>query len=165
MSDVAGLVRSPENLRSALSQVRQELEGLEANPPAADPSSRRSLDRVFLIRDIVTSQYLYLSAMADYLARGGRSRGSVLYTDPDGDLPRLPEDDHPLPSGALPPLFRFRTDDGALDGQIQETWWDGNPAHAPTHRWRPVRPIPVSGDIFETVWRAFSERGGVAGRA
>ena len=59
---------------------------------AADAGSRRSVNRLFLIRDILTSQYVYLSAMAEYLDHGGRSRGSVLYTDEGGSLPLAGED-------------------------------------------------------------------------
>ena len=92
MSDNAGLVRSAESITAAVRWVEDHLIDHDRPAVAADPSSRRSLDRVWLLRDILTSQYVYLSAMADYLANGGRSRGSVIYTDPAGELPKLPSD-------------------------------------------------------------------------
>lgn len=95
--------------------------------------------------------------MLDYLDHGGNSRGSVLYTDPDGSLPL------DAPGGAeladLPDLFRFVLDAGALDGETQEVDWDGH--GRPRFTWRPVRPIPNDDDFFENVWRQFRDDDGV----
>ncbi|MDR0959564.1 MAG: FAD-binding protein [Propionibacteriaceae bacterium] len=141
----AGVVRSSESVAAALQATIVDLE----TDVAVDPSSRRSVDRLFLLRDIVSSQRVYLAAMADYLERGGRSRGSVLYTDPEGSLPALAKD--------LPDLFRFLADDGALDGFIQEIAWDGR--GEPVVTWRDVRPIPDEAPAFETVWRQYRGEG------
>ena len=158
MSDCAGLVRSAEVISGAVRWVEDRLADYNRPVVAADPSSRRSLDRVWLLRDILTSQYVYLSAMADYVARGGASRGSVIYTDPTGELPKLPSDkvshgDSPRDSlgGGLPESFRFRVDGGGLDDVIQEVTW-GTP---PVFEWRPRRPIPTADEVFETVWAQY----------
>lgn len=184
MSAKAGPVRSAASIQEALEQVHDWLSRYD-ELVVADPASRRNVNRTFLVRDNLTSAYVYLSAMADYVAHGGRSRGSVLYTDPDGDLPRVghgPEADRELD---LPEVFRFRLDGGALDEVVQETAWtapgaardeptDGGPSFAPVaerapedpageavFRWRPRRPIPVDDDFFENVWRDFREHGNV----
>ena len=151
MSRNAGVVRSPQTVADALAQVRAVLADYPATI-AADASSRRSVSRLFLIRDILTSQFVYLSAMADYLAHGGRSRGSVLYSDAEGDLPVLDG----AVTESLPAEFAFRLGHDELAGVIQETTWDGE--HEPTFAWRPVRPIPP-GDVeaFEVTWRRFRE--------
>ena len=86
MSAKAGPVRSAQSIDEALVQVHEWLSTYESTV-SADASSRRSINRTFLVRDILTSAYVYLSAMADYVAHGGRSRGSVLYTDPAGTIP------------------------------------------------------------------------------
>jgi hypothetical protein len=109
------------------------------------------VNRLFLIRDILTSQYVYLSAMADYLDHGGRSRGSVLYTDASGGLPLAGEDG---PELDLPEVFRFRLEDGLTD-VIQESVWSGD--GDPRFDWRPVRPIPEDDEFFENVWRHYRE--------
>ncbi len=150
MSSHAGLVRSPESVRAALEQVGQWLATYGASV-VADPGSRRSVDRLFLVRDILTSQYVYLSAMAQYLEHGGRSRGSVLYTDPAGSLPLSGPGGEEL---ALPELFRFRLEEG-LGDQVQEVTWDGQAE--PVFRWRLVRPVPADDDFFENVWRHFRD--------
>lgn len=177
MSAKAGPVRSAASIHEALVQVHAWLAEYEATI-SADGGSRRAVNRTFLVRDILTTAYVYLSAMADYVAHGGRSRGSVLYTDPDGGLPRAGYGEDPERELDLPELFRFRLDGGALDDEVQEAAWlapgdpgapegwaevqpraDDDPAGRPVFRWRPRRPIPEDDDFFENVWREFRAHG------
>lgn len=150
MSDKAGVVRSRASVAEALAEVAGLLASYDATV-AADPASRRSVSRLFLIRDILTSQYVYLHAMEHYVGTGGLSRGSVLYSDADGDLPVVDAD----VTGALPELFRLRLDGGALDDVIQVTSWDG--VGEPTFAWRPRRAIPDHAEAFENTWRSYRE--------
>jgi len=152
MSDNAGPIRTAEGIRTARAEVEAHLESLEAGSVPVDPSSRTSIDRFFLLRDVLTAQLVYLSAMEDYISHGGHSRGSALYTDPSGELPCLPGD-HAL---ALPEAFRFTLDDGTLDTVIQESHWDARTP--PVFRWRPRRPIPDSDQIFESVWKTYRDQ-------
>ncbi|WNB87211.1 hypothetical protein [Cellulomonas sp. ATA003] len=162
MSAKAGPVRSAQSIHEALVQVHDWLARYD-DLVSADASSRRAVNRTFLVRDILTTAYVYLSAMADYVAHGGRSRGSVLYTDPDGDLPVVGHGPDARTELDLPELFRFSLDGGALDGEIQEAAWnpaaDGSEdaAGRATFVWRPVRPIPEDDDFFENVWREYRE--------
>ncbi|SDD46072.1 Succinate dehydrogenase/fumarate reductase, flavoprotein subunit [Sanguibacter gelidistatuariae] len=175
MSEKAGPVRSAESITQALAQVTRWLATYDSLV-AADPTSRRSVDRTFLVRDIMTTQYVYLSAMADYVAHGGRSRGSVLYTDAAGSLPQVGFGDAPAAELDLPEIFRFALDSGALDDVVQEAAWagggeavrggearggvgpgDGDAAGECSFTWRPVRPIPEDDDFFENVWRTYRE--------
>ncbi|WP_024286799.1 FAD-binding protein [Cellulomonas sp. KRMCY2] len=175
MSAKAGPVRSEQSIGEALVQVHDWLAGYQ-DLVTADRGSRRAINRTFLVRDILTTAYVYLSAMADYLAHGGRSRGSVLYTDPAGSLPRVGYGPDAARELDLPDLFRFRLDGGALDDQVQEVAWSGpepsgaaersgaeDPSPAADRagrvafRWRPRRPIPQEDDFFENVWREFRE--------
>jgi succinate dehydrogenase / fumarate reductase flavoprotein subunit len=162
MSAKAGPVRSEQSIHDALVQVHQWLAGYE-ELVSADAASRRAVNRTFLVRDILTTAYVYLSAMEDYTAHGGRSRGSVLYTDPAGSLPAVGHGPDATVELDLPEIFRFRLDDGALDGEIQEAAWlpaerVGDDLAGRTElTWRPVRPIPADDDFFEDVWREFRE--------
>ena len=170
MSEKAGPVRSAQSITEALAQVTEWLASYD-DLVAADPSSRRSVNRTFLVRDILTTQYVYLSAMADYVTHGGTSRGSVLYTDAAGHLPRVGFGDDAEAELDLPEIFRFRLDGGALDGVVQEAAWsaahgsDGGTGAVATpagagecsFAWRPVRPIPEDDDFFENVWRSYRE--------
>ncbi|MGV8850500.1 MAG: FAD-binding protein [Propionibacteriaceae bacterium] len=150
MSSNAGVVRSRESIADALVRVRAWLDSYSTTS-SADAASRRSVNRLFLIRDILTSQYVYLSAMASYLDHGGRSRGSVLYTDGAGGLPLAGEDG---PELDLPEVFRFTLEDGLTD-VIQESVWEGS--GEPAFEWRPVRPIPEDDEFFENVWRHYRD--------
>lgn len=159
MSARAGLVRSVESVNEALQAATTRLANY-GDSMAIDASSRRSVDRLFLVRDIVTTQYVYLTAMADYLDHGGHSRGSVLYTDPAGELPAWHDaDGNPVDAG-LDELFRYVRDDGALDGvaQIVVLHADASGALPPVScNWRPVRPLPDRQEPFEVVWRGYLE--------
>jgi succinate dehydrogenase / fumarate reductase, flavoprotein subunit len=162
MSAKAGPVRSAASIHEALVQVHEWLSDYE-DLVTADAGSRRSVNRTFLVRDILTTAYVYLSAMADFTAHGGRSRGSVLYTDPAGRLPVVGHGPDAAAELDLPEIFRFRLDGGALDGEIQEAGWSpaiiegDDPAGSAELTWRPVRPIPDDDDFFENVWREFRE--------
>ncbi|UFU02544.1 FAD-binding protein [Ruania suaedae] len=190
MSAKAGPVRSPESIQEALVQVHEWL-STYSDLISADQTSRRSMNRTFLVRDILTTAYIYLSAMADYVGHGGKSRGSVLYTDPQGQLPLVGYGENAEAELDLPELFRFTLDGGALAHEVQETAWvapagdasgacapseiptaepafseilareGADPAGLPVFRWRPVRPLPTGDDFFENVWKAYREDGNV----
>ncbi|MFV0432642.1 MAG: FAD-binding protein [Leucobacter sp.] len=162
MSAGAGPVRSSASIDEALTELNQ-IYGSYADTIVADPSSRRSIDRVFLVRDIVTTAFVYLHAMRDYVDHGGRSRGSVLYTDAHGELPVRGCGDAPDAELELPDRFRFSLDGGALDGEVQEIGLiaEGAGTGRIETAWRMRRPIPVDDDFFENVWREFRERGPV----
>lgn len=155
MSDKAGVVRS----RTSVAEARREVTDLLAQyetTVAADAESRRSVSRLFLIRDILTSQYVYLHAMEHYVGTGGLSRGSVLYSDAEGSLPVLDAS----VGAELPDLFRLRLDGGTLDEVIQVTTWDGEAE--PTFEWRERRAIPEDLVPFETTWRTYRETKNIA---
>ena len=82
--------------------------------------------------------------MLDYICAGGKSRGSALYTDPQGVRPR----------DGLPDQFSFTLDDGTHAGLIQEVALIGDRFIS---QWREVHPIPEEDDFFENVWRAYRE--------
>ncbi|MFV0252832.1 MAG: FAD-binding protein [Beutenbergiaceae bacterium] len=164
MSAKAGPVRSTESINEALEQVRTWLAEYDQTV-SASARSRRSINRTFLIRDILVTAFVYLSAMKDYSDHGGKSRGSVLYTDDAGDLPKVGYGEDADQELELPELFRFALDGGAFDGDIQEAGYvpaedSGHPGVV-TLTWRPVRPVPADDDFFENVWRKFRETGNV----
>ena len=143
MSGCGGMIRDRARMDSALSQARETLTGLTS---LVRPLSVTQLPMFYRLRDMLISQLVYLSAMRDHLEHGAASRGSALYTDPDGKLP----------GELLPELFRCRLDDGAHGGELQEVRLDGDwLCHA---LWRAVRPIPEMDYFFENQWRLFRER-------
>lgn len=147
MSRVAAAVRDGARISALLETTRERLRGFAGAVRIAAPTQLYALYRFY---DILISQLMCLAAMEDYIAHGGKSRGSAIYSDTAGKKP----------FDALPEQCRFTLDAGDLSGRVQETrlcaanW-------TVQCDWRDVRPIPEEDDVFETVWRAYRETGNV----
>lgn len=141
MSLFGGAIRKRENLQMLFDQV-VERQALFCSTVGV--GSQERLEAVFRLKDILVSQQMYLGAMLNYLQNGGKSRGSAMYTDVQGQRP-YPE---------LPEEFTFILDDGARGELVQETVWDNG---SMGYNWRKVRPIPGDDDFFENVWRGYRE--------
>lgn len=145
MSRVAGMVRNKEELGL---ERRRAAEYLKVFGESISVCCRKELGQVYRYYDILLCQYVYLSAMADYVAHGGRSRGSALYQKADGKVL----------TGGFSEKYRFDPADGWLGDQIQEIALDGLECRI---SWRPVRPIPTDEDFFEMVWKSYREMGNI----
>lgn len=141
MSRLGGAMRSAEGIRQGLAQCRKQLAAFERAVRVKSPGSLRLALRLW---DVLIGQEVYLAAMADYLAQGGQSRGSALYTDAKGHKP------YPT----LPDQFTFTLDDGSRANLVQEA---RRTAAGTQLVWREVRPIPQDDDFFENVWRDYRE--------
>ncbi|MBE6905209.1 MAG: FAD-binding protein [Ruminococcaceae bacterium] len=141
MSQFGSAIRSRDGILTALREVQTELTTFSDAVSVTAPSE---LSRLFRLRDVLICQYVYLSAMKDYMEQGGKSRGSALYTDPKGKKPY----------SVLPDAFTFCLDDGSKGSLIQEVSYRNGDC---TFLWRPVRPIPDDDDFFENVWRSYRE--------
>ncbi|WP_312442390.1 FAD-binding protein [Lacrimispora sp.] len=141
MSRFGAAIRNPEKIELAIKEVQEELSHLG---DFAWVENGKELWRAFRLRDMLISQFVYLSAMKDYVDHQGRSRGSALYTDISGQKPdpRLPEE------------FTFCLDDGSSADLIQEVSYRNGKAE---FEWRKVRTIPEDDNFFENVWRQFRE--------
>lgn len=145
MSRCGAAIRNVEQIRIYIAQVKEKLKEL---PQKLTIASTKELGSAFRLRDMLISQLAYLSSMIDYVEYGGKSRGSALYTDPNGQKPYE----------SLPDTFRYRLDDGTYGSLVQEICYrDGECACS----WREIRPIPEDDDFFENVWRCFRETGNV----
>ncbi len=141
MSRYGAAIRNIDHIQQTIEETKKTLTGFWQLARANSPER---LSPAFRLYDVLLCQYVYLSAMKNYVEKGGKSRGSALYTDMAGTKP------HP----SLPDMFTFQLDDGALGSQVQEVLYrDG----ACRFTWRPVRPIPEEEGFFENVWRAYRE--------
>ncbi len=145
MSGVGGAIRAAAEIDEALKKTKNRLEGFRDEVKAATlPETARA----YRLYDVLICQYVYLSAMSDYVRNGGKSRGSAMYYDENG-LRHYPE---------LPEMFRFALDDGSRSDMVQEVEYrDGSCLFT----WRKVREIPDDDDFFENVWRSYRENGNV----
>ncbi len=137
---VAAAIRSPDGIAYAIAEVRALLDAFTERVRVPTASA---LPRAYKLRDILLSQLVCFSAMRDYVAHGGASRGSCLYTDAAGSH-----------APGLEDVFRFLSDDGRHSGEIQETVLRGGTVES---TFRPVHPLPDGGGFFENVWKRYRE--------
>ena len=145
MSRCGAAIRDPAQIRAYGKQVEAQLAGFAKTVKAG---SRTELAMVYRLRDMLLSQHAYLTAMADYTAHGGKSRGSALYTDLTGGI---------KPFTQLPDTFTFALDEAEAP-LIQELWLENNTCRT---AWRAPLPIPGDDDFFENVWRSYRETGNI----
>jgi len=103
------------------------------------------LPKAFKALDLALTHAVYLEAIGEYLARGGRSRGSFLVPDPAGRPP------HPL----LGERWAFSPAEPSdfVGANVLEVRLDAR--GGVLKDWVPVRPVPAAGGWFETVWNDF----------
>lgn len=145
MSRCGAAIRDPAQIRAYGKQVEAQLAGFAKTVKAG---SRTELAMVYRLCDMLLSQHAYLTAMADYTAHGGQSRGSALYTDLTGGV---------KPFAQLPGTFTFALDETEAP-LIQELWFEDGTCKTD---WRAPRPIPEDDDFFENVWRSYRETGNI----
>ncbi|NLC68787.1 MAG: FAD-binding protein [Clostridiaceae bacterium] len=146
MSKSGAHIRSYEEVLKAIEKIRKEIENLDKNIML---SSMKELPDTFRNRDIAITQYVYLNAIKEYMEKGGKSRGSYLVHDDEGMLP----------VENLPEIFRFSLEKGDLSKIVNEIELETkNDSLKIVSEWKPVRPIPVSDQWFENVWRDYRDK-------
>ena len=77
MSDAGAIIRNLDKVNSAVSEASELLNDL---PGTIGSGSVRELAETFRLMDHCLTHFIYLEAIREYLAGGGRSRGSYLVT-------------------------------------------------------------------------------------
>ena len=139
MTKAGGPIRSEQSAREAALEAKSDLDSLTETTRIA---CVEELPYAFQNWDLLLTQYVYLSAIADYIGRGGRSRGSYLVYDPEGRLPLE----------ALPEIFRFSLADGEFNQKVQEVAYQNGQC---TFEWKNVKAIPAEDTWFENIWNAY----------
>lgn len=151
MSAAAGMIRSRSQMEEAFRETSEDIRDFQRKVRKPEVSQ---LALFYKLYDMLLSQKVYLFAMLDYAKAGGASRGSALYTDPQGELPGF--------KGCEPfgELYRCKLDQKTHGKEVQEVVLkDGEPVSSR----RPVRPIPEVDYFFENQWRAYRKRAGIDG--
>ena len=132
MSRTGAFIRSKNEILPALKEIRAELSDFDKYRP----DSPRALIELLINRDILITQYVYLSAILAYIDDGGKSRGSYLISDklPDGEKIDI-DTEH------FSKICEVRLENGE-----------------PFFVWRNVRPIPALDNWFENVLSAYRSR-------
>jgi succinate dehydrogenase/fumarate reductase flavoprotein subunit len=160
MSRCAAHIRVPARVRDAARAAWMVCDGLRDGVLVRDPFDVPSAFRTF---DLAVAHALYLEAIAEYIDRGGQSRGSYLIAEPAGA-----GDPHAPPGGwrfSLEPpgsflnrhILEISLDERAGEGSVTA----GEPVsgvRAGLHKdWVAVRPIPDADSWFESAWKAYRE--------
>ena len=143
-SRAGGAVRERKTVDREAAAAWNELRSLRRTLRISSP---RHLPFAFRVLDLCLTHALYLEAVKEYLAQGGRSRGSSLVLDPTGAGT----------AAALGDEWRFSLSgpDDPLGRKILEIGLDDG--GAVRKRWIDTRPIPETDSWFETVWADFRE--------
>lgn len=134
-----GIIRSLESAYRSKDEAKNDLKSITE---ITRISSIKELPYAYKNYDLLITQYVYLYAIANYIEKGGKSRGSYLVYDSNGELPFL----------GLPEIFRFSLDEGRFSKTIQEVIYNEEECY---FDWIPVRPIPKGDDWFENVWNDY----------
>lgn len=126
MSESGAFVRDAEQLSQCVSECLCDMENFEEKSSAALPAQ---LPAALRNRDLIVTQYIYLTAMLDYILHGGSGRGSFVVEENNEIKPFVPGD--------------FST-------VVQHIELHGS---ACTAAWLPVRPIPDPETWFENLLR------------
>ena len=144
MSRCGGPIRRLNEMEEAAAEIGRELAGFDDTVRVSDAGE---LYMVYRLRETLVCQYAYLSAMIDYVDRGGKSRGSALYLNTSGcgfDVENLEYELEPDVSQGM--------------SEVQEVVYSKSGC---AFEWRKARPIPETDGFFENVWRGYRERMGV----
>ena len=145
MSRCGAVLRSLDDVRDGIRETQAMLGQLTSQTIL---SSVRELPQAFRNYDLLLAQFVYLGAMAFYIGKGGKSRGSYLVHEPEGVLP----------TPGLPDEFRFSCEDETVPNRIMvASLKDGSCRF----EWEDARPIPKEDQWFETVWREFMDDGSI----
>lgn len=133
-------IRSFEGVKKALQEAKSELETILDDTKLKDMTQ---VSKAFQNRDLLIAQIALLSAISDYIRKGGKSRGSYMVQDIEGELPLK----------SLPDDFRFMLGERqAAENKIQEISYVNGEGVC---EWRTARPIPDGDDWFENIWNAY----------
>jgi succinate dehydrogenase/fumarate reductase flavoprotein subunit len=144
MSACAAPVRTPEKVKEAIkeawslySRLRKEIK----------VSSAKELPAAFKNLDLCLTHALYLEAIGEYLEKGGKSRGSYLVMDPEGEKP----------CEALGDEWKFslNQEDAFVSQKILQIYLDENAKV--NKQWVDIRPISQDETWFENVWNAYRQ--------
>lgn len=142
MSACGAHIRSLEKVKPAIREAWQLYSKMNKEMKIA---SAKELPSAFRNLDLCLTHALYLEAIAEYLEKGGKSRGSYLVMDAAGKKPCDQLGDEWK--------FSLTQGDDVVNQKILEIWLDED-SNVKKY-WVDVRPIPQEEAWFENVWNRY----------
>jgi len=176
MSAHGAQIRDPGAMDTAVSEAWSQWAKVKRNLKVPGPEF---LPQAFKILDLCLTHALYLEAIREYIDKGGRSRGSYLVLDPNGEKPcprvKGRAFGSPLARGLYARASTAEVDPRAMPGApaaVDDRWTFSlaGPRDFVSRKileisldermnvrkeWVDIRPIPPAGAWFETVWNDF----------
>ncbi|MFC1607820.1 FAD-binding protein [Candidatus Latescibacterota bacterium] len=141
MNRLGGIIRSLDDITSGIAETKADLDSLVGQTRL---DVLEELPDAFRNYDLLLAQYVYLSAIACYIEGGGKSRGSYLVHDPDGEIPET--------ASSLPSLFRYSCEEPGEQNRILTVLLKNGTCR---FTWDSARPVPHEDQWFETVWNDY----------
>ncbi len=142
MSSFGAHIRDPEQIVDARNKAWDLYTHLQKEMRV---SSLQKLPEAFRNLDLCLTHAVYLEAIVEYIHKGGKSRGSFLVLNNDGQKPceNLGEE------------WRFSLNEKGsfVDKKILELWL--NEKMEITKNWTDIRPIPREEGWFENIWKDY----------
>ena len=138
MSCCGAVIRGREAVQTACEEALQQLHRIEKEASLSTPLL---LGQLYRLRDLAVSQFVYLSAIRNYIQQGGRSRGSYLICDPAGE-------------NRWDRCRRFSASCWRME-RCCRPYRRWSAQGACTFYWRGCRPIPETTEWFEKVWQEY----------
>ena len=138
MSAYAAHIRQIDGIRKIKDEAAEQLRNIAEQTILTDPED---LIIAFENVDLLIAQYVYASAMENYMDIGGGSRGSYIIPNENGTCD-------------IYGLLKFSPDNGKLSSKIQEVRYTPQGC---AFCWEDVRPIPQNDDSFENIWKKYRD--------
>jgi succinate dehydrogenase/fumarate reductase flavoprotein subunit len=144
MSACGAPIRTPERVNEAIKEAWDLYSRLKKEIKV---SSVKELPAAFKNLDLCLTHALYLEAIGEYLEKGGKSRGSYLVMDPEGDKP----------CEALGDEWKFslNQEEAFVNQKILQICLDEDAKVK--KQWVDIRPIPQEETWYENVWNEFRQ--------
>jgi len=142
MSACGAPIRTPEKVKKAVKEAWDLDSRLKKESKV---SSAKELPAAFKNLDLCLTHAMYLEAIKEYLEKGGKSRGSYIVMNPDGEKP----------CEALGDEWKFslNQEDAFVNQKILQIYLDEEAKVK--KQWVDIRPIPQEEAWFENVWNAY----------
>jgi succinate dehydrogenase/fumarate reductase flavoprotein subunit len=142
MSSFGAHIRDPEEISVSVKKAWDLHDRMKNEEKIPSPEF---LPALFKNLDLCLTHALYLEAIKEYLEKGGKSRGSYLVLDAEGEKPckELREEWR----------FRLNEPDSFVNDNILELRYEEN--CGVKKQWVNIRPIPDEDTWFENVWNEF----------
>ncbi len=142
MSSFGAHIRDPKQIEDARNKAWSLYVRLQKEMKV---SSLQKLPEAFKNLDLCLTHAVYLEAISEYFKKGGKSRGSFLVLDTDGQKP----------CEKLGDEWRFglNEEESFVEKKILEVRMDENGELSKD--WVDIRPIPREESWFENIWKDF----------